>query len=263
MSLLGVAWIGFRTLLSEGFLSTAKGISDSKLSSIAQWPWNPESTKLCKNQKIRSTAYVSFSFLGLILIFVLGGLIVVVSFMLEPLANFIHRRCRKAESYALIEWSTNETLQLQRLAHEELGLGTWSRAMKSVPITEADEVLGLLDLADPDHPRLQKPPHEEKPDENSPAAEGERPSGDDDGKKDSISTDEVHFLVQESTAHISGVEGFEGLQEESEVSDHPSSSMTGHCSGASPQVEISPYEAAFLWDPAAEGGSTVQRDVRP
>ncbi|GME42041.1 cytochrome p450 protein [Neofusicoccum parvum] len=198
-------------------------------------------------QKIRSTAYVSFSFLGLILIFVLGGLIVVVSFILEPLANFIHRRCRKAESYALIEWSTNETLQLQRLAHEELGLGTWSRAMKSVPITEADEVLGLLDLADPDHPRLQKPPHEEKPDEDALAAESEHLSGDNDGRKDSISSDEVHV----------------SLQEESEVSDHQSSSMTSHCSEASPQVEISPYEAAFLWDPVAEGGSTVQRDVRP
>lgn len=38
----------------------------------------------------------------------------------------------------------NETLQLQRLAHEELGLGTWTRCDKDVPVTTRFERLGVL-----------------------------------------------------------------------------------------------------------------------
>ena len=51
----------------------------------------------------------------------------------------------------------NETLQLQRLAYEEIGLGTWSGGAKSIPTTLAGEELGVLDLTDLDHPRLSAP----------------------------------------------------------------------------------------------------------
>lgn len=52
----------------------------------------------------------------------------------------------------------NETLQLQRLAHEELGLGTWRQCDKDVPVTESRQRLGVLDLSDRRHPRLIAPP---------------------------------------------------------------------------------------------------------
>lgn len=52
----------------------------------------------------------------------------------------------------------NETLQLQRLAHEELGLGTWTRCDKDVPVTARFERLGVLDVTERTHPRLKTPP---------------------------------------------------------------------------------------------------------
>lgn len=54
------------------------------------------------------------------------------------------------------EWFINETLQLQRLAHEELGLGEWESCTGSrvIPVTRKDQLLGTLDCTDPKHPRL-------------------------------------------------------------------------------------------------------------
>lgn len=56
--------------------------------------------------------------------------------------------------YAFAEWQANSTLQLQRLAHENLGLGTWSKTNESVPVTEPGDVLGVLDISNPLHSRL-------------------------------------------------------------------------------------------------------------
>lgn len=53
-----------------------------------------------------------------------------------------------------MEWIANETLQLQRLAHEELGAGGWSGAANAVPVTKAGETLATLDTTDAYHPRL-------------------------------------------------------------------------------------------------------------
>jgi hypothetical protein len=55
-----------------------------------------------------------------------------------------------------MEWTVNGTLQLQRLAHEELGYGTWRDCDKEVPIPIlGDEELAVLDMADVEHPRLR------------------------------------------------------------------------------------------------------------
>lgn len=51
----------------------------------------------------------------------------------------------------------NQTLQLQRLAHEELGYGIWTHAADSIPTTRRGEKLSLIDTSDPDHPRLVTP----------------------------------------------------------------------------------------------------------
>ncbi|KAJ3569047.1 hypothetical protein NPX13_g6215 [Xylaria arbuscula] len=42
----------------------------------------------------------------------------------------------------------------QRLAHEELGFGTWSEVTETIPLTKTGELLGSLDITDPDHPTL-------------------------------------------------------------------------------------------------------------
>ncbi|KAI1324061.1 hypothetical protein F5Y16DRAFT_382031 [Xylariaceae sp. FL0255] len=48
--------------------------------------------------------------------------------------------------YVNIEWKCNETLQLQRLAYEESGQRTRSKCLSAVPITSADQELGLLPI---------------------------------------------------------------------------------------------------------------------
>lgn len=66
--------------------------------------------------------------------------------------------CKKGyRKYAHLEWTTNTVLQLQRLAHEELGLGTWSGCADTVPTTKAAEVMASLDVTNIHHPVLSMP----------------------------------------------------------------------------------------------------------
>ncbi|KAF2735178.1 hypothetical protein EJ04DRAFT_511890 [Polyplosphaeria fusca] len=60
--------------------------------------------------------------------------------------------------YARVEWQVGTTLQLQRMAHENLGLGTWTNTDEGVPVTELGDRIGMLDVRDVKHPRLVKPP---------------------------------------------------------------------------------------------------------
>lgn len=73
------------------------------------------------------------------------------------MASWIQRR-RNYDTYARLEWTSNEALQLQRMAHEELGLGTWRRCVDAVPVTNRGDRLGVLDISDRDHPTLKAPP---------------------------------------------------------------------------------------------------------
>lgn len=106
-------------------------------------------------QKIVSDAYSSFNVLGLCITFIVGGIIIIVSYSIEPLAFWIARRTNRGALSARMEWITTETLQLQRLVHEEIGSGTWSHADSAIPMTAAEETLATLDLTDPCHPRLK------------------------------------------------------------------------------------------------------------
>lgn len=112
---------------------------------------------ISKTKKIRSTAYASFSLFWLYFIPATGSVIIVLSYAIEPLISCILKR-RRLDKYSYKEWCTNETLQLQRLAHEELGVGTWIDTGERVPVTKPGERLATLDLTDPSHPRLKAPP---------------------------------------------------------------------------------------------------------
>jgi hypothetical protein len=87
---------------------------------------------------------MSFSLLGLLIIFVLGALIILTSLVMEPLAVFIQRHF-KMDMYPELEWRTMQKLQLQRLAYDELGYGQWSIGFGGVPITMKGENLPMLD----------------------------------------------------------------------------------------------------------------------
>jgi hypothetical protein len=85
-----------------------------------------------------------------------GAIIIIISWVLEPFVALVQKRLKR-NSYARLEWAVNNAMQLQRLAHEELGLGHWSRGAESIPMTDADVELGVLDLTDEKHPSLRRP----------------------------------------------------------------------------------------------------------
>lgn len=62
---------------------------------------------------------------------------------------------RDFQQYPRIEWCVNNVLQLQRLAHEQMGYGKWKGCDEAVPFLEEDATLAPLDLEDPKHPRLK------------------------------------------------------------------------------------------------------------
>lgn len=101
-----------------------------------------------------STRFSSFSVLGIALILIIGGLLVIVDLSLEWILDLFQRK-KSQYRYSQLEWKSNNTLQLQRLAYEGIGSGTWLRAVETVPITLTDELLTGLDIKDQNHPRLK------------------------------------------------------------------------------------------------------------
>ncbi|OTA81800.1 hypothetical protein M434DRAFT_61739, partial [Hypoxylon sp. CO27-5] len=127
---------------------SARGLEPALIS-----PANEYERQLCNSQKIRSTAYASFSLFGLLFTYVTGAIIIMISYLLDPILSCLHKR-RKYKQYEYIEWCTNQTMQLHRLAHSELECGEWSYCMDSVPITDTKVKLASLDISDLKAPKL-------------------------------------------------------------------------------------------------------------
>lgn len=88
---------------------------------------------------------MSFSLFGLYLTLVTGLLIIIVSFILEPIFQCLYNR-RKYKEYTYLEWAASETLQLQRIGFQGINTGTWSGCTDPVPRTKPGEVLTGLAL---------------------------------------------------------------------------------------------------------------------
>ncbi|KAH8881178.1 hypothetical protein GQ53DRAFT_888933 [Thozetella sp. PMI_491] len=110
---------------------------------------------MCENQKILSSAHLSFSVLGVGVVVAVGGSIILVSYIIDPILTCMQKRSGKRQ-YQVLEWSTNGTLQLQRLAFENAGANTWSKATGSIPTTLFGQKLPLLDLSDLKHPKFRR-----------------------------------------------------------------------------------------------------------
>lgn len=112
-------------------------------------------------QKIMTTKYSSFSVLGVGLILMIGGLFIALDLTLPFIVDYIQIRRSKKQpnpsgTYARLEWDTNTTLQLQRLAHEHIGVGKWSHRWMH-PITAPGEKLGMIDVRDEEHTLFLSP----------------------------------------------------------------------------------------------------------
>ncbi|KAI9884426.1 MAG: hypothetical protein M1823_003780 [Watsoniomyces obsoletus] len=101
---------------------------------------------MCTQQKVRDpTGYTNFNIFGIVIMFVVGSIIIVISWVLEPLVGFLRQRFWKGSDYKRVQWLLNSTLQLQRIAFETTGLGgPWLRVGKTVPITREKHDLGEM-----------------------------------------------------------------------------------------------------------------------
>ena len=109
---------------------------------------------LCQRQKIRGVSgYLSFSVLGVSIILVLGCLSILTALVLDSTVGFL-RRNLDWNDHKRLQWAVDEKLQIQRLAFEEAGQGTWTGGTDAVPMTEADELVGIGLEPDKHHPRL-------------------------------------------------------------------------------------------------------------
>lgn len=114
-------------------------------------------------QKVRSADYASFSILGLALTYSIGLLIVALSFIAVPILGLLQKYGRYSQ-YAYLEWELHTSIQLHRMAQDQLGHGHWSRCDETIPITQPDDLLAPFDLSDPMHPVLVR----DKPEDPSP-----------------------------------------------------------------------------------------------
>lgn len=77
------------------------------------------------------------------------------SYLLEPILNYLHRR-KQHKSYAHLEWISNNSLQLHRMAHEQLTGKEWAKCAEEIPTTDPKLSLANLDISDPEHPILRE-----------------------------------------------------------------------------------------------------------
>ncbi|KAL9625615.1 MAG: hypothetical protein Q9160_000328 [Pyrenula sp. 1 TL-2023] len=95
-------------------------------------PGTPEHD-LCNSKITKSSKHSSFSVLGLVIIYVIGGAIIA----LDLLAPTIHKwLLRKRNPHVQHSWVQDDFLHLQQRAFEEAGIGTWKEKEKSIPTTE-------------------------------------------------------------------------------------------------------------------------------
>jgi len=85
-------------------------------------PNTTASQELCSQIKIRTSAYMSFSVLGLFLLIALAILVVAINLSLTGLVDSARRRLG-ANMYKSWEWVETSPMQLQRMACEGRGTG--------------------------------------------------------------------------------------------------------------------------------------------
>lgn len=143
--------------IQRSILEVATGPSNPELLPFLIPPNGSSQENLCHNQRARSAQAQNFSVLAIALILALGSLITCVNLGLHRIVSYVQLE-KDLRDYRRLAWKSNGLLQVQRLAHEEAGFGTWEGCAKTVPVTARGEELALLNVHDPTHPVLLKRP---------------------------------------------------------------------------------------------------------
>lgn len=110
----------------------------------ADKPW----VDFCYSQVVNdSSDSMSFSVIGLALLFGIGGVIIFLSLTMDTVVGYLQYKTGRG-LHARSEWLTNDRLQMQRLLFQELKLGRWTEDPgEKVPTTIArdDRFVGVAD----------------------------------------------------------------------------------------------------------------------
>ena len=109
---------------------------------------NKAGVNLCSEQRIRNTGgYQTFSFLGLMIVVCVGSLIIILSWIVEPIVGFVRNKTKnKKHDCREIARIADHKLQLQRMALMGVGYEEeWDpkHAMDFVPVTRRDTLFPL------------------------------------------------------------------------------------------------------------------------
>lgn len=113
------------------------------------------SRAMCYSQKVGLVSdTISFSVLGLVIIFAVGVAVILLYLILEPLVAWFQRKTN-AGGYRRVRWVMGDKMQVQRMMFEEAGMGgVWTNLDGAIPVTENKDVFADLHHVDPRHPRL-------------------------------------------------------------------------------------------------------------
>jgi hypothetical protein len=104
------------------------------------------------------TNFHSFSAWTLSVLISSGVIVTLISLYLEELFDLVLQCTPLRNSTRLrrdhAEWKAGSTLQLQRIAHKNLGFGTWKRADQSISVTDKGDILETYKIDDEKHVRL-------------------------------------------------------------------------------------------------------------
>ena len=103
---------------------------------------------LCSAQKMRDTSFMSFSILGLTIIFIIGGLLIALPPLLPILTRWAQQLGKKG-FHRPDYWLLADAIHLQQMAFEGAGLGTWQGRNNTMPVTVQGEKFRLPQFEDP------------------------------------------------------------------------------------------------------------------
>ncbi|KAF2438967.1 hypothetical protein P171DRAFT_436343 [Karstenula rhodostoma CBS 690.94] len=135
------------------FVDYASGPSNVFNGTHISKPYDAPSRQLCESQIIKAppgSNATSFSTLGVAIILTVGGLLILMHMVLEYIvANIV-----PTKNYKLVRWALDDKLQLQRLAFEGAGVGSWNAGLGTVPTTKRTQTFGMEIGGDQRHPTM-------------------------------------------------------------------------------------------------------------
>lgn len=95
-----------------------------------------EYQNLCRSMKVPNPGkHKSFAVLALVIVLIGGGIIIITSIILEPVTNYIYSNWVTKHQFRRRQWMLDGKLQLQRMAYEHFGVGSWVNKHTSIPVT--------------------------------------------------------------------------------------------------------------------------------